>query len=37
MLTGLGDGSVRVCAASMNPNTWWMAMVPDDGNALVGW
>jgi hypothetical protein len=30
----LGDGSVRTCSASVSPKTWWMAMVPDDGNAL---
>ena len=29
---GLGDGSVRNCTPSMSPRTWWMAMVPDDGN-----
>ena len=30
----LGDGSVRSCGSSMSPNTWWMAMVPEDGNPL---
>jgi prepilin-type N-terminal cleavage/methylation domain-containing protein len=30
----LGDGSVRTCAQGMNPQTWWMAIVPDDGNVL---
>jgi prepilin-type N-terminal cleavage/methylation domain-containing protein len=34
IIVGLGDGSVRLCAASMSPQTWWMAMVPDDGNVL---
>jgi prepilin-type N-terminal cleavage/methylation domain-containing protein len=34
IVVGLGDGSVRICAASMSPQTWWMAMVPDDGNVL---
>jgi hypothetical protein len=34
MQVGLGDGSVRSCASSMSPNTWWMAMVVDDGNPL---
>jgi prepilin-type N-terminal cleavage/methylation domain-containing protein len=34
ILVGLGDGSVRSCAASMTPQTWWMAIVPDDGNVL---
>jgi prepilin-type N-terminal cleavage/methylation domain-containing protein len=31
---GLGDGSVRTCAPSMSHETWWKAMVPDDGNVL---
>jgi prepilin-type N-terminal cleavage/methylation domain-containing protein len=30
----LGDGSVRVCSSGMSPNTWWQAIVPDDGLAL---
>jgi prepilin-type N-terminal cleavage/methylation domain-containing protein len=30
----MGDGSVRSCSPSMSPNTWWMAMVVDDGNPL---
>ena len=34
MQVGLGDASVRSCAASISPNTWWLAMVPDDGNPL---
>src|SRR5262249_3114402 len=34
ILVVLGDGSVRSCAASMTPQTWWMAIVPDDGNVL---
>jgi hypothetical protein len=34
ILVGLEDGSVRICAAGMNPQAWWMAMVPDDGNVL---
>ena len=29
----LADGSVRVCAQGMSPQTWWMAIVPDDGSA----
>jgi prepilin-type N-terminal cleavage/methylation domain-containing protein len=34
----LGDGSVRVCTRDMTPQTWWMAMVIDDGNPLgAGW
>jgi prepilin-type N-terminal cleavage/methylation domain-containing protein len=34
ILVGLGDASVRACSAAMSPNTWWMAMVIDDGNPL---
>lgn len=34
ILAALGDGSVRVCAKGMSANTWWMAIVPDDGNPL---
>ena len=34
IMVALGDGSIRTCTASMNPKTWWMAIVPDDGNAL---
>jgi prepilin-type N-terminal cleavage/methylation domain-containing protein len=30
----LGDGSVRVCSGGMSPQTWWMALVPDDGNPI---
>jgi prepilin-type N-terminal cleavage/methylation domain-containing protein len=30
----LMDGSVRTCGQGMTPQTWWMAMVPDDGNVL---
>ena len=32
--TVLGDGSVRGVTQGMNPNTWWMALVPDDGLPL---
>jgi prepilin-type N-terminal cleavage/methylation domain-containing protein len=31
---GLGDGSVRACSASMNPTTWLLALIPDDGAPL---
>jgi hypothetical protein len=31
IMAGLGDGSVRICAQGMSPTTWWLAMVPDDG------
>jgi prepilin-type N-terminal cleavage/methylation domain-containing protein len=34
IVAGLGDGSVRICSQGMNPNTWWQAMVPDDGLPL---
>jgi prepilin-type N-terminal cleavage/methylation domain-containing protein len=34
ILVAMGDGSVRLCSAAMNPQTWWMAMVPDDGGIL---
>jgi prepilin-type N-terminal cleavage/methylation domain-containing protein len=27
----LGDGSVRLCSQGMSPNTWWQAVVPDEG------
>jgi prepilin-type N-terminal cleavage/methylation domain-containing protein len=30
----LVDGSVRTCSGGMSPQTWWMAIVPDDGNVL---
>ena len=30
----LADGSVRTCTAGMSAQTWWMAMVPDDGLVL---
>jgi prepilin-type N-terminal cleavage/methylation domain-containing protein len=31
----LMDGSVRSCAKGMSAQTWWMAMVPDDGLVLA--
>jgi prepilin-type N-terminal cleavage/methylation domain-containing protein len=31
---GLGDGSVRFVAASINPNTWWQALTPAGGEVL---
>jgi prepilin-type N-terminal cleavage/methylation domain-containing protein len=34
IIAGLGDGSVRICAGGMSPNTWWLALVPEDGNAM---
>lgn len=30
----LGDGSVRSVSASVSATTWWLAIVPDDGNIL---
>jgi len=30
----LADGSVRTISASMNPQTWWNACMPDDGTPL---
>ena len=34
MVAGLGDGSTRLLSANMSPQTFWMAMVPNDGNVL---
>ncbi len=34
MNTGLGDGSVRQCTASISPTTWYLACTPNDGNPL---
>ncbi|OWK42947.1 DUF1559 domain-containing protein [Fimbriiglobus ruber] len=34
ILALLGDGSVRNCTSGMSPNTWWQAIVPDDGMVL---
>jgi prepilin-type N-terminal cleavage/methylation domain-containing protein len=34
ILAALGDGSVRICAKGMSPQTWWIAIVPDDRNPL---
>jgi prepilin-type N-terminal cleavage/methylation domain-containing protein/prepilin-type processing-associated H-X9-DG protein len=31
---GLGDGSVRFVAQSINANTWWHALTPDGGEVL---
>lgn len=30
----LCDGSVRLCTNTMSPQTWWMAIVPNDGNPF---
>ncbi len=34
IVAGMGDGSVRLCAPSMSPKTWWQAMVPEDGQPM---
>jgi prepilin-type N-terminal cleavage/methylation domain-containing protein len=34
MNVGLGDGSVRFVAGSINPNTWWQALTPAGGEVL---
>jgi type II secretory pathway pseudopilin PulG len=31
---GLGDGSVRQVSKNISPQTWWLAVVPDDGLPL---
>jgi hypothetical protein len=36
ILAGLGDGSVRFVSASVDPNTWWSACTPDQGEVLGG-
>jgi prepilin-type N-terminal cleavage/methylation domain-containing protein/prepilin-type processing-associated H-X9-DG protein len=38
MNVALGDGSVRFLARNMDPNTWWTAIVPNDGQTPgSGW
>ena len=34
IVTALGDGSVRIVNASVNPATWWSAMTPAGGETL---
>lgn len=36
LLAGLGDGSVRMIAGGVDPNTWWAACTPDGGEVLGG-
>jgi len=33
-LVGLADGSVRTVRATINPQTWYQAIIPDDGMVL---
>jgi prepilin-type N-terminal cleavage/methylation domain-containing protein len=33
---GLGDGSVKFVAGSIDPNTWWFALTPQGGENLPG-
>jgi prepilin-type N-terminal cleavage/methylation domain-containing protein len=37
ILVALADGSVRLVAASVDPNIWWYALQPADGNTLGDW
>jgi prepilin-type N-terminal cleavage/methylation domain-containing protein/prepilin-type processing-associated H-X9-DG protein len=32
--TAMGDGSVRFIAANVDPSTWWLALLPSDGQIL---
>ena len=34
LLVGLGDGSCRLVTASVDPNTWWYACTPDQGEVM---
>ncbi|HTU89963.1 MAG TPA: DUF1559 domain-containing protein [Gemmataceae bacterium] len=34
ILTGLGDGSVRMVRSAISPNTWWYACTPNMGEVL---
>ncbi len=34
ILVGLGDGSCRMVSASVDPNTWWYACTPDQGEVM---
>ena len=34
MNVGLGDGSVRFLSQAVSPTTWWIAVVPNDGQVL---
>lgn len=37
ILVGLGDGSSRFVAASVDPNQWWYACTPDQGEVQGDW
>jgi prepilin-type N-terminal cleavage/methylation domain-containing protein len=37
ILVGMGDGSCRLVSASVDPNTWWAACTPDQGEVLSNW
>jgi prepilin-type N-terminal cleavage/methylation domain-containing protein len=34
MIVGMGDGSVRNVSSSIGTNTWWLALLPNDGSPL---
>jgi prepilin-type N-terminal cleavage/methylation domain-containing protein len=34
ILVGLGDGSVKLVATGVSPDTWWAACTPDKGEVL---
>jgi hypothetical protein len=36
ILAAMGDGSVRSVSGTINPTTWLLANVPNDGQALPG-
>jgi len=36
IVTGMGDGSVRVISNNVAPINWWNALQPNDGNTLPG-
>ena len=34
IITGLGDGSVRTVSRGVSQNTWWLALLPNDGSPI---
>jgi prepilin-type N-terminal cleavage/methylation domain-containing protein len=34
IMAGLGDGSVRTVSQGVSSNTWWLALVPNDGSPM---